>query len=173
MTLLQLGIDDRHWDASFPRPWLAFPWGDPGVVLIHVSDFQGRPVVNVMFVFEHLAHREKQRVMQKYPGVEFGDSQPFVRCHGHIDLRWMDKPVPYVLNRLHLGLRFLPAEELWRQRTIAVFLAYHPRAGSLSRIRVLDVETMRSIMQKAKSSTASASDIDGGILFPRLQLVVN
>ena len=82
----------------------------------------------------------------------------------------MEKPVPYVLNRLHLGLRFLPAEELWRQRTVALFLAHHPRAGSLSRIRVLDVETLRRIMQMGKCSTASVhavSDIDGGIPFPR------
>ncbi len=174
MPLHQLGVQQLQWNSSFPKPWLAFPWGDPGVVRIYVSVFQGRPVVQVMFVFEHLFHREMQKQAQKYPGGVVG-FRPFVRCHGCIDLRWMDKPVPYVLNRLYLGLRFLPAEDLWRQRAVALFLAHHPRAGSLSRIRVLDVETLRRIMQMEKNSTASVHavcDIDGRIPFPRLQFVM-
>jgi len=168
MPLRQLGVQLLQWNTCFHKPWLAFPWGDPGV-RIYVSVLQGRPVVQVMFVFEHLFHQEMQKQALKYPQGVRG-FQPYVRCHGCIDLRWMEKPVPYVLNRLHLGLRFLPAEELWRQRTVALFLAHHPRAGRLSRIRVLDVETLRRIMQMGKCSTASVhavSDIDGGIPFPR------
>jgi hypothetical protein len=120
----------------------------------------------VIFFFKHLFDREMQK-QKPYAGPLVG-FRPFIRCHGHIDLT-MGNPVPKILNRLHLGLRFLPAEELWRQRTVALFLAHHPRAGSLSRIRVLDVETLRRIMQMEKCSTASVhtvSGIDGGIPFP-------
>ena len=163
--LNRLGVDDQQWNKSFDKPWLAFPWGDPGVVRVNVSE-EGRPDVQVIFSFKHLFDREMQQQQTPGPLVGF---RPFIRCHGCISLGGFQKPVPYVLNRLHLGLRFLPAEELWRQRTVALFLAHHPRAGSLSRIRVLDVETLRRIMQMEKCSTAfvhAVSDIDGGIPFP-------
>jgi hypothetical protein len=164
--LNQLGVDDQQWDKSIHKPWLAFPWGDPGVVRVNVSGEGLVPSVSVIFFFKHLFDREMQK-QKPYAGPLVG-FRPFIRCHGHIDLT-MGNPVPKILNRLHLGLRFLPAEELWRQRTVALFLAHHPRAGSLSRIRVLDVETLRRIMQMEKCSTASVhtvSGIDGGIPFP-------
>ena len=151
-----LGITESHWNSFFPRPWLAFPWWDSSVVRVYVSEYLGRVVVRLLFVFQHLFEREQQRSLLKYPHIV----NPFLRYHGELDLRWRDTPVPYVLSKLHLGILFLPAEELWRRRTLAVFLAYHPRVGSLSRIRVLDVETLRRIMQ-----------IDGGILSHRLRSV--
>jgi hypothetical protein len=65
------------------------------------------------------------------------------------------------MRRLLLGVRYLPAEERWRQRAVAVLLALHPRTGKDSPMRVLLPDVVRKIMQ-LEYSTPEITEIGAG-----------
>jgi hypothetical protein len=72
------------------------------------------------------------------------------------------QPLPFIMRRLLLGLRYLPAEERWRQRAVAVLLALHPRVGEDSPIRVLLPDVFRTIMQLEYSTPGISRGGPGG-----------
>jgi hypothetical protein len=70
------------------------------------------------------------------------------------------------MRRLLLGVQFLPAEERWRQRAVAVLLALHPSAGEGSLIRVLSPDIFRTIMRLEYSTPGIRGGPGGGSLSP-------
>ena len=70
--------------------------------------------------------------------IRKGASSKWERCHSRLIFS-RGQPLPFIMLRLLPGVRYLPAEERWRQRAVAVLLALHPRAGEDSLIRVLSI----------------------------------
>ena len=132
------------------RPWLALPWHN---ARIHIDDKQHPPFVAVNIIYDHLIPEHIRR----------GASSNFVRCHSTLHFPYRSsQPLPFIMRRLLLGIRYLPAENRWRQRAVAVLLALHPRAGEDSPIRVLLPDIFRIIMRLEYSTPGIRGGPGGG-----------
>ena len=78
--------------------------------------------------------------------IRKGASSKWERCHSRLIFS-RGQPLPFIMLRLLPGVRYLPAEERWRQRAVVVLLALHSRAGEDSLIRVLSPDIFLTIMQ--------------------------
>ena len=137
----------RHeWQET--RPWLALPWNNARIV---VDERANPPFVLANILHEHL--------------IPKGASSKWERCHSTLFFS-RGQPLPFIMRRLLLGVRYLPAEERWRQRAVAVLLALHPRAGEDSLIRVLSPDIFRTIMQLEYSAPEMRGGPGGGCLNP-------
>ena len=130
------------------RPWLALPWNNTRIYIDERSD---TPFVVAAIVHEHLIPER----IRKGGGVNWE------RCHSSLYFP-LSQPLPFIMRRLLLGIRYLPAEERWRQRAVAVLLALHPRAGEDSPIRVLLPDIFRTIMQLEYSTPGISRGGPGG-----------
>ena len=134
------------------RPWLALPWNNARIV---VDERANPPFVLANIVHEHLIPQH----------IRNGASSKRERCHSTLIFS-RGQPLPFIMRRLLLGVQFLPAEERWRQRAVAVLLALHPSAGEGSLIRVLSPDIFRTIMRLEYSTPGIRGGPGGGSLSP-------
>jgi hypothetical protein len=132
----------EEWQET--RPWLALPWHD---ARIYVGKWHHPPNAYTAIIHEHLMIPEPP-------------------SHHSLLCFTCDQPLPFIMRRLLLGVRYLPAEERWRQRAVAVLLALHPRAGEDSLIRVLSPDSFRIIMRLEYSTPRIRGGPGGGSLSP-------
>ena len=133
------------------RPWLALPWHN---ARIYIDDTEHPPLVVAAIVHEHMIPER----------IRNGASSEWERCHSRLYFprhAQCCQPLPFIMRRLLLGVRYLPAEERWRQRAVAVLLALHPRTGKDSPMRVLLPDVVRKIMQ-LEYSTPEITEIGAG-----------
>ena len=71
-------------------------------------------------------------------------------------------PLPIIMQRLLRGVRYLPAEQRWRQRAVAALLALHDRLGKDSNMRVLLPDNFRRIMELEHMALDGAPEMIGG-----------
>ncbi len=138
------------------RPWLALPWHN---ARIYIDDREHPPFAVATIVHEHLIPDR----------IRKGASSEWERCHSTLYFPshgQCSQSLPFIMRRLLLGVRYLPAEERWRQRAVAVLLALHPRAGEDSLIRVLSPDIFRTIMQLEYSTPEIRGGPGGGCLSP-------
>ena len=150
--LLKTTWNEWHTD----RLWLALPWQTARIILdYHIPLQYYAPHVMAMFVYDHL--------MPQHEGpLHF---RPCLRSvvalsHSLLHLSTLQR-LPFIMRRLLRGVRYLPAEERWRQRAVAVLLALHPRTGKDSPMRVLLPDVVRKIMQ-LEYSTPEITEIGAG-----------
>jgi hypothetical protein len=139
-----LGVNPYEWFET--RPWLALPWNNTRIYIDERSDTR----VVAAIVHEHLI---PDRVRKGGNNWE--------RCHSALYFPFSQQ-LPFIMRRLLLGVQYLPAEERWRQRAVAVLLALHPRAGEDSPIRVLLPDIFRIIMRLEYSTPGISRGGPGG-----------
>jgi hypothetical protein len=143
-------LSRMEWQET--RPWLALPWHD---ARIFVDDRSHPPFAVAAILHDHLIPDR----------IRKGASSQLERCHSTLHFPSLGQgcqPLPFIMRRLLLGVQYLPAEERWRQRAVAVLLALHPRAGEGSLIRVLSPDVFRTIMRLEYSTPGISRGGPGG-----------